>query len=229
MGIAMDRPKVARAMWLTQYPLAIQTPSGTATTAGWYQAGSVATASVNASVIGTGAGERVVLKGWTGDEAGHAALGSNPILMSGPRTAQAEWSKEYFLQVVSDVGTIGGSGWYQEGTSVELTAPAEATSGGQTVRFSGWSGDVTSSDLVVTVTMTGPKEVKATWSTTGALGGLSGTLIGLILLIVGIALVVGLFVARRRGRRERRFGRCLSSPLLRPRVPAVRPQGPRYA
>ncbi|TLZ67107.1 MAG: hypothetical protein E6K12_04785 [Methanobacteriota archaeon] len=201
-GIVMDRPKVATAQWRTEYSLTIQTPYGTATTAGWYQAGSFATASLNASVIGTGAGERVVFKGWTGDAAGYAALGSSPILMSGPRTAHAEWSKEYFLQVITDVGTIGGSGWYREGTSVELTAPAEATSGGQTVRFSGWSGDVTSSDLVVTVTMTGPKEVKATWTTTGALGGLSGTLIGLILLIVGIALVVGLFVARRRGRRE---------------------------
>ena len=157
---------------------------------------------MNASVIETGAGERVVFKGWTGDAAGIAAFGSSPILMSGPKTAHAEWSKEYFLQVITDVGTIGGSGWYREGTSVQLTAPAEATSGGQTVRFSGWSGDATSSNLVVTVTMTGPKEVKATWTTTGVLGGLSGTLIALILLIVGIALVVGLFVARRRGRRE---------------------------
>src|SRR5438128_1360847 len=64
-GIVMDRPKVATAQWRTEYSLTIQTPYGTATTAGWYQAGSFATASLNASVIGTGAGERVVFKGWT--------------------------------------------------------------------------------------------------------------------------------------------------------------------
>src|SRR5438876_6722236 len=142
------------------------------------------------------------ISGWTGDAAGDAAYGSSPIRMSGPRTAHAQWSKEYFLQVDSDIGTVDGSGWYREGTSVQLHASTEATSAGQTYRFSGWSGGVTSADADVTVTMTGPMTVRAKWTTETVLGGLSGTVLGLILLVLGIALVIGLLVASRRRRKE---------------------------
>jgi len=200
--IPMNGPRTVGTTWRTEYELRITTAYGSAVGAGWYQAGSSATASVNASVIGTAAGERVVFAGWTGDAAGDVAYSSSPILMSGPRTANAQWSKEYFLQVDSDIGTVDGSGWYREGTSVQLHASTEATSAGQTYRFSGWSGGVTSADASVTVTMTGPMIVRANWTTATAVGGLSGTALGLMLLILGIALVIGLLVASRRRRKE---------------------------
>ena len=200
--VPMNGPRTVGTMWRTEYELRITSAYGSVVGAGWYQAGSSATASVNASLIGTAAGERVVFAGWTGDAAGDAAYGSSPILMSGPRTAHAQWSKEYFLQVDSDIGTVDGSGWYREGTSVQLHASTEATSAGQTYRFSGWSGGVTSADASVTVTMTGPMTVRANWTTATVLGGLSGTVLGLILLILGIALVIGLLVASRRRRKE---------------------------
>ena len=200
--ILMDRSRVAAAVWRTEYELRIDSPYGTVVGAGWYQSGSFATASVNASVIGTATGERVVFKGWTGGAAGTAAFGSNPILMSGPKTVHAEWSKEYFLNVVSDLGSVSGGGWYREGTSVQIRASTEATSAGQTYRFSGWSGDVTSTDSSVTVTMTKAMTVQAKWTTTAVLGGSSGTTIGLVLLVIGIAVVIGLLVARGRRRRK---------------------------
>jgi len=200
--IPMNGPRTVGTTWRTEYELRITSAYGSVVGAGWYQAGSSATASVNASVIGTAAGERVVFAGWTGDAAGDAAYSSSPILMSGPRTANAQWSKEYFLQVDSDIGTVDGSGWYREGASVQLHASTEATSAGQTYRFSGWSGGVTSADASVTVTMTGPMTVRAKWTTETVLGGLSGTVLGLILLVLGIALVIGLLVASRRRRKE---------------------------
>jgi len=200
--IPMNGPRTVGTTWRTEYELRITSAYGSVVGAGWYQAGSSATASVNASVIGTAAGERVVFAGWTGDAAGDAAYSSSPILMSGPRTANAQWSKEYFLQVDSDIGTVDGSGWYREGTSVQLHASTEATSAGQTYRFSGWSGGVTSANASVTVTMTGPMTVRAKWTTETVLGGLSGTVLGLILLVLGIALVIGLLVASRRRRKE---------------------------
>jgi len=200
-SILMNGPHTVGTTWRTEYELRIDSTYGSVVGAGWYRAGSFATASLNASVIGTGSGARVVFKGWTGDAAGNAAYGSSPILMSGPRTAQAQWSKEYLLQIVSDIGTISGTGWYGEGASVELHASTEATSAGQTYHFSGWSGGVTSAHTSVTVTMTGPMTVRANWTTTAVLGGLSGTAIGLVLLVIGIALVIGLLVARGRRRR----------------------------
>jgi hypothetical protein len=200
--ILMDGPRTVGTTWRTEYELRIDSPYGTVVGAGWYQSGSFATASVNASVVGTATGERVVFKGWTGNAAGTAAYGSSPILMSGPKTVHAEWSKEYFLNVVSDLGAVSGGGWYREGMLVQIRASTEATSAGQTYRFSGWSGDVTSADPSVTVTMTKAMTVQANWTRTAALGGLSGTTIGLVLLVIGIALVIGLLVARGRRRRE---------------------------
>jgi hypothetical protein len=200
--ILMDGPRRVGTTWRTEYELRIESPYGTVVGAGWYQSGSFATASLNASVVGTATGERVVFTGWTGDAAGAAAFGSNPILMSGPKSAHAQWSKEYFLNVVSDLGTVSGGGWHREGASVQIRASTEATSAGQTYRFSGWSGDVTSADPSVTVTMTKAMTVQANWTRAAALGGLSGTTIGLVLLVIGIALVIGLLVARGRRRRE---------------------------
>src|SRR5439155_1700729 len=83
-----------------------------------------------------------------------ARYGSTPMLMSGPRPAHGQWSKEYFHQVDSDMGTVEGGGWYREVTSVLHHASTVAASAGQTYRFSGWSGGVTSADASVTVTMT---------------------------------------------------------------------------
>ncbi len=142
--ILMDRPRAVGTTWRTEYELRIDTAHGTAVGAGWYQAGSYGTAGLNASIIDTGPGQRVVFAGWTGDAAGNSASASNPILMSGPRTASTRWSTEYFLRVDSDVGSVDGSGWYSSGASVSLHAPAQMTAGGQTYEFAGWTGASTS-------------------------------------------------------------------------------------
>jgi hypothetical protein len=200
--ILMNGPRSVAASWRTEYELRIATSYGQAVGAGWYQSGSFAVAAVNASTIGTAPGTRVVFAGWATDAAGASASGSNPIAMNGPKVAAARWNTEYYLQVDSDVGTIGGSGWYASGTSVDLTAPAQTTSAGQTYAFSGWTGAVTSTGTSTSVTMDGPKVVKANWTTTGTLGGISGTTSGLIVLVVAIAVVAAILALRRRGRRE---------------------------
>src|SRR5207244_7565057 len=164
---------------------------GSVVGAGWYRAGSFATASLNASVSGAGSGARVVFKGWTGDAAGDAAYGSSPILMSGPRTAHAQWLKEYFLEVDSGIGTVEGSGWYREGTSVQLHASTEAAWAGQTYRFSGWSGGGTSADASVTVRRRGPMTVRANWRTATALGGRSATVRGRMSHVRGSTFLAG--------------------------------------
>src|SRR5207249_3576160 len=63
----MNGPRTVGTAWRTEYELRITSAYGSLVGAGWYQAGSPATASVNASVIGSAAGERVVFAGWTGD------------------------------------------------------------------------------------------------------------------------------------------------------------------
>ena len=200
--IRMDGPRTVAASWRTEYELRIQTSYGQAIGAGWYRSGSYAVAALNASTIGTAAGTRVVFTGWAMDAAGSSASGSNPIAMSGPKVASAGWSTQYYLSVNSNVGTVEGSGWYASGASVALAAPAQITSAGATYSFAGWSGDVTSKEASISVTMDGPKTVKAEWTTTSTLGGISGTTSGVIVLVVAIALVASFLALRRRGRRK---------------------------
>jgi uncharacterized repeat protein (TIGR02543 family) len=200
--ILMDGAKVARATWKTQYELTIDTRgNGAGIGAGWYLSGSSAVAAVNASVIGTAPGTRVEFAGWTGDATGDAASGSNPIPMNGPRTAPAEWTTEYYLQVDSDIGAIQGSGWYASQTTVTIQAPAQMTSGGQTYQFAGWTGDRTSSDASITITVNAPMTIRAMWSSAGVLGGVPGSVVALVVAVFVIALLVALVVRWRRGRR----------------------------
>ncbi len=80
-------------------------------------------------------------------------------------------------------------------------APQEVAYGGQTYRFSGWTGDVTSSATEVSVTVNGPLVVHANWATVGILGSPTVTY-SLIVVIVVIAIVIALVVARSRRRGE---------------------------
>jgi uncharacterized repeat protein (TIGR02543 family) len=201
--ILMSGAKVATATWKTQYELTIVTTYGNATGQGWYDAGSTAVARLAAGVVPIAEGTRVAFAGWTGDAAGTDASGSNPILMSGPRTATAQWRTEYYLRVDSDIGAVQGSGWYAAQATVTVSAPGQMTSGGQTYQFAGWTGDKTSSDASITITMNGPTTIRATWaSSPGTLGGISAPGWIVIGLVVVIAVGVGIVVRRRRGRKS---------------------------
>ena len=98
---------------------------------------------------------------WTGDVTGSV----NPVTvtMDGPKSVTANYSlNTYSLSVTSAHGTVTKApdqASYDHGTSVQLTA-APAT--GYT--FVNWTGDVTSSENPVTVTMDGPKSVTANYS-----------------------------------------------------------------
>src|SRR5437667_320506 len=200
--IPMNGPRSVGASWRIEHELTIDAQGhGTAIGAGWYVSVSFAVATLNASIVGVSPGTRVAFAGWTGDATGAAASGSDPILMAGPRTATAEWRTEYFLRVDSDIGVIQGTGWYLSQATVTIRAPAQMTSEGGTYQFAGWTGDRTSSDSSITITMNGPTTVRATWLSTASLGGLSAPGWGLLGLVVAAALAVVIFLRQRRVRR----------------------------
>jgi len=201
-AITMDRAHLVVAVWQVQYYLTVETAFGSASGSGWYAAGSFGLALVNSSIIPVSGTERQAFAGWSGDASGSSGALSNPIPMDGPKTAHATWKVEYLVRVDSDIQVqIDGGGWYAAGTQATLRAPQEVASGGQTYRFSGWTGGVTSSATEVSVTVNGPLVVHANWATVGILGGTTVTY-GLIIVVVVIAIVIALVVARSRRRRE---------------------------
>jgi len=201
-AITMDRAQLVVAVWQVQYYLTVETAFGSASGSGWYAAGSFGLASVNSSIISVSGTERQAFAGWSGDATGSSGALSNPIAMDGPKTAHATWKVEYLVRIDSDIQVqIDGGGWYPAGTQATLRAPQEVAYGGQTYRFSGWTGDATSSATEVSVPVNSPLVVHANWATVGILGSPTVTY-SLIVVIVVIAIVIALVVARSRRRRE---------------------------
>src|SRR5437773_592933 len=200
-AILMDATKVATAVWKTLYLLTIDSGPGASASGGWYDSGTTVVARLSSGTVSLSAGARSQFLQWVGDAAGNDPSGSSAVVMDRPRNVGTRWTTEYLVTVTSDVGSVEGGGWYAAGSQATLRAPADQTSGGQSYSFSGWTGDVTSKETSVTVTVDHPMSARATYSSTTILGGVSGTTAGLISVLVVIAVVVALVVWRRSRRR----------------------------
>jgi uncharacterized repeat protein (TIGR02543 family) len=198
--ILMDGPKDVVAEYGTEYQLTVLSPYGDVTGGGWYPAGATASATIASTEVSRGTGIREAFVGWTGDATGSGAT-SSPILMDKPKSVTASWQTQYLLQVDSEVGTVGGSGWYPAGQIVEIRAPSQMTVSGTTYRFAGWTGGASGSDPTITVTMSGPVTVRATWQSAGTLDVLGTPEVSVGILVVVGALAVGLLVWRQSRRR----------------------------
>ena len=198
--ILMDGPKEAVAEYRTEYELIVSSSYGNVTGGGWYPAEATASATLSSTEVSQGTGVREAFVGWTGDATGSGAT-SSPILMDKPKSVAASWQTQYLLQVESEVGTVGGSGWYPAGQIVELRAPIEMTASGTTYRFAGWTGGASGSDPTLRVTLTGPVTVRATWQPAGALDVLGSPEVSIGILVLVGALAVGLLVWRQSRRR----------------------------
>ena len=200
--ILMDRARTVLASWSVEYELRIETELGHAIGAGWYASGTSAIAAVDTAVVPTGDGVRQAFAGWAGDASGSSVSGSAAIVMDRPKTAVATWRTEYLVQGVTEVGAIEGGGWYPSGAQATLVAPAEVVSGGQRYAFAGWTGDVSSSDRSISLTVNGPMTVHATWTNLGAAGGFGGSTILLATLLIAITVTAVAIVLWRRRRDE---------------------------
>ncbi len=190
------------ASFRTEFYLTVTSPYGEASGGRWYDNGTIAFASLSTTSVPGATGVRYAFVGWTGDASGAGAVSSG-ILMDGPKVATADWSTEYAVTVVSDVGTIEGSGWYAAGATVTLQAPAQVTQGGTTYDFAGWTGDATSAQPTLTLTVQSPMTLHATYTAAAGPLGVSTTSWGLlIVVIIAVALLVPILLRRRRKGRD---------------------------
>jgi hypothetical protein len=141
-AIAMNGPKTATANWKTQYYLAVSSLYGTAGGQGWYDSGVTAYATVTPLTVAGPSGTQYVFTNWSGDASGSTSP-SNPIVMSAPKTATANWKTQYYLTVATNplgVNSPTGSGWYDAGTNATISADAFVSiDSGSRYRFDGWT------------------------------------------------------------------------------------------
>ena len=166
--ITMNSPINETATWEHQYQLTIVSPQGTVTSNNtWYDVGTTATATLNSGTVAGSTGTQYIFAGWTGGASG-SALTSNPITMSGPMTATASWTTQYFLTTTTTHGTVTGSGWYNAGTTATATLNALTSPGtaGVQYAFTNWATDATGTALTSNaITMNAPKTASTVWQT----------------------------------------------------------------
>jgi PKD repeat protein len=79
----------------TQYYLNVSSPYGTTGGQGWYNNGATTRATLDKGLIDQGNGTHQVFTNWSGDASGTNYTQSNLILMSGSKTAVADWKTQY--------------------------------------------------------------------------------------------------------------------------------------
>lgn len=148
-------------------------------------------------------GERFVFASWSD------GVGSNPrqILIAQDTTVTAVYRTEYYLSVMSDIGGIVGSGWYEKGHQASFAVnPAYTVSGWfglvtYDYHFSMWSGDSGSKDYSASILMTSPKTVKAEFAQSGIRVDL--TAVSGVLLLASILLAARGIYVHSKNRRKR--------------------------
>lgn len=159
----MTKPVTLKANWITQYYVTIISPTGSPTGSGWYNAGQIATVSVQSTVQYSN-GTRQIFTGWNS-----TALGRNPsgqIAVNAPTTLRAAWKTQYLVDVQSQYGTVTGSGWYDAGSTAPVFVQSQVDYGNATRRlFAGWTGDSAGSSPNMTLLVNSPKTLNAQWLT----------------------------------------------------------------
>jgi uncharacterized repeat protein (TIGR02543 family) len=155
------------ATWEHQYYLTVTSVYGSVSGGGWVDAGTSQVVSVSPTTVPGTAGTQYVFTGWSGDASGTSS-NSNPIMMNGSKTATANWQTQYLLNVTSDHGTVGGSGYYASGANVTATVSPLTVAGaaGTQYVFTGWSGNASGTTSPSNnITMNGPLTATANWQT----------------------------------------------------------------
>ena len=108
---------------------------------------------------------------------------SNSWTFSSTGSKEFSYTTQYYLTVKSEYGSSKGEGWYDACSKATISVASSR----DVYVFSGWTGDLTSSDAVSTVVMDKPKTVIATWKVVSIV---SNAILANFIAIVGALLLV---------------------------------------
>lgn len=196
-SITMDAAKTVVANYELQNYLTVSAePLGITSVAGdgWYRPGEYVSIGAVPQMISGGQGVRYVFQQWTIDSA-PVSGNTVEVTMDVPHRVVAHYKTQYLLTVLSEYGTVVGSGWYDSGSlarfSVNTTVDARY---GVREVFERWTGDAEFTSPTAAVTMDSPHTVSAVWRTDSTilyatialgLGGAFVLVIGLTAIAIG--------------------------------------------
>jgi hypothetical protein len=167
--VIMNANHTVIAYYTLQYYLAVLSPYGVTGGEGWYDANTIAYATLDVGVIDHGNNTRRMFASWGGDAYGYHFIQSEEIFMDKPKTAMAAWKTQYYLTVKVDppeIVIILGEGWYDQFENATLTAPTI-----EGYIFDYWIVDETTQSAgtrTITIFMNAPHDATAYYHSTGA-------------------------------------------------------------
>jgi M6 family metalloprotease-like protein len=163
LSLTMTKPFILEANWVKQYYVTILSLTGSPSGAGWYNAGTTANVTVQPIVEFPNA-TRAIFVGWNNTSFAQAA--DFRFNVNSPMRIQAVWKLQYLIQIASSYGVPKGSGWYDVGSTTEISVQPQVDYSNQTRRtFASWTGDYSSSNPNSTIIANRPMTIVAQWTT----------------------------------------------------------------
>jgi hypothetical protein len=214
--VTMNNAMTITAEYKLQYSLTVSSQPQNAPTpqgSGWYNAGDTATVQNGGQTTGDAA-SRLVFQGWSVDGQALQSGSTLGVVMNAPHNVNAVYEQQYYLNVQTDQGVALGSGWYDAGSTAQISVSTPvSTTYGISIVFNGWQGDVQSSSQSTSVVMNGPKNVAATWRTDATV--LYLTIAAIV--VAAVLIVAGVVAFMVRGRYN------MQAPPPQPPAPALIP------
>jgi hypothetical protein len=197
------------AVYQLQYYLTVSSQPGGAPTpqgAGWYNAGDTATVTSPGQPVGDSS-SRLIFNGWSIDGQSPQSGTTLSVNMDAPHSVTALYKQQYYLTVVSDQGVPYGQGWYDSGSTAQISVSTPvSTQYGVSIVFNGWQGDVQSNSQSTSVQMDKAKTAIASWRTDSTILYLT-IAAGIIAVVVAAAIVAVLATGRGRSSSETKVTR----------------------
>ena len=159
--LQVSKPLRIRASWERQFFVEIDAGEGKVSLrSGWYPEGSQILVTAETPIY-ISPGSRLVFAKWGGDL--ESAGSELSFKLSGPVSIKAFWRKQYLVNASTPIGIVSGVGWYDGGETA--TVSIDRTVEGFLIRdiFSGWRGDVISSEPSVSFVVDSPRQLVAEW------------------------------------------------------------------
>ncbi len=111
------------------------------------------------STISGVSGTQYVFDSWN-----NGSMSSSRTISAGG-TYTADYTTQYYLTVESGFGSPRGAGWYDSGSTADISVTANVEQSGARHTFTGWSGDYSGNGASASVVMNKSKKVTASWQT----------------------------------------------------------------
>ncbi len=130
--------------WTVQFYLSVSSTYGSQIGQGWYDPSATAFAGLTSGTVSGGSGTQYIFTGWSGDASGNNFSSSNPIVMTGPMNATANWQTQYQVTFASNIGGStnpnGSNVWENAGS---LSIMATPNTGYNFISWSSNTGSIT--------------------------------------------------------------------------------------